>query len=354
MTDEGMIVDIEEIGTFSSGPKVMGLIGPSGSGKTTLMEKIAGLQNHVHGTIKLGNRTLLDSDKGINIPAEKRSIGFLFQDHLLFPHMTVSENIDFPLKLGAARLNTIDTIIKELKLTSLMDKYPHQISGGEKQRVCLARAIISQPELIILDEPTTGLDPLLRENVLKLLQQLIKYIECPIILITHFIDDVIQLCDKLTVMSDGAIVACGPLSDILSQPDIQPFLGYREILTEIEGQISRDDDDILKLQAGSAVIRLENDHQTARRRRIRIRARDVALALKKPDATSLQNIIAGQIDAIEDHGPHEVLVSVRLGDDKEGPILKALITKRSKKDLRLTTDLPVFVMIKAVAVQNPS
>lgn len=354
MSDSSLIVDIQGIGSFSSGSKVMGLVGPSGCGKTTLMEQIAGLRSCDMGSITLGQKILLNKDRTINITADKREIGFVFQDKLLFPHMTVSANINFPATVKRSRPNDIHAIIKALNLESLMDKYPHQISGGEKQRVCLARAICSQPKLLILDEPTAGLDPKLRENVLALLRQLMKYIECPILFVSHYMDDIIELCDKLTVMAEGKIIATGPLDEVLSKAEIRPFIGCREIITELEGEVSLDDVGMLELKAGSIVLRLENDYQADSRRRIRIRARDVALALKAPSKTSMQNIIPGIITKILDHDPHGTLVTVALGTDGGGPEIKSLITKQSKKDLHLTAGLNISVMIKAVAVQTPT
>ena len=354
MSDNSLIVDIQGIGSFSSGSKVMGLIGPSGGGKTTLMEQIAGLRDCDVGSITLGNKILLNKDRTINILAEKREIGFMFQDKLLFPHMTVAENINFPATVKRSRPADMHTIIQELSLEPLMDKYPHQISGGEKQRVCLARAICSQPKLLILDEPTAGLDPKLRENVLTLLRQLMKHIECPILLVTHYMDDIIELCDKLTVMADGKVIESGPLSDVLSNVNIQPYLGYREVISEIEGEVSLNKVGMLELEAGSIVLKLENDYQTNSRRRIRIRARDVALALEAPSKTSMQNIIPGIVTKIIDHGPQGILASVALGSDGAGPEIKSLITKQSKKDLHLTAGLTISVLIKAVAVQTPS
>ena len=353
MTTPLLTVDLENTGSFSSNFKVMGLIGPSGSGKTTLVEQIAGLRPCGHGIISLDGTELLNSDKNINLAAEKREIGFMFQDNLLFPHMTVAENISFPAKIRALDLSDMSDLVKELGIEALLGKYPHQISGGEQQRVCLARAILSRPTLLILDEPTTGLDPKLRDSVLNLLRQSIKHIDCPILLITHYLDDIVNLCDGLTVMANNKIVASGPLADILSQPDIQPYLGYREIITEIEGGATVGKDDILKLEAGSVRIRLENDQQKAKRRRIRIRARDVAIALKEPADTSLQNILPGVISSIFEHGPNEVLVSISLGIDGKGPELKSLITVRSKKDLQLTAGFSVYALINAVAVQSP-
>lgn len=354
MSDNSLIVDIQGIGSFSSGSKVMGLIGPSGGGKTTLMEQIAGLRNCDTGSIVLGKKILLNKEKTINITAENRDIGFMFQDKLLFPHMTVAENINFPATVNQSRPDSMHSVIKELDLKSLMDKYPHQISGGEKQRVSLARAICSQPKLLILDEPTAGLDPKQRENVLTLLRHVMKHVKCPILLVTHYMDDVIELCDRLTVMAEGKIVASGPLGDVLSKANIQPFLGYREVITEIEGEVSLDKVGMLELKAGPIVLRLENDHQAGSRRCIRIRARDVALALKPPSKTSMQNIIPGIISHIIDHGPQGTLVMVALGADGGGPEIKSLITKQSKKDLHLTAGLNISVMIKAVAVQTPT
>ncbi len=318
------------------------------------MEQIAGLRDCDVGSIVLGKEILLDKDRTINITADKRDIGFMFQDKLLFPHMTVAENINFSATVKRSGSQCIHSIIDELDLEDLMDKYPHQISGGEKQRVCLARAICSQPKLLILDEPTAGLDPKLRKNVFSLLRQVMKYVECPILLVTHYMDDVIELCDRLTVMAEGKIVASGPLSDVLSKEKIQPFLGYREVITEIDGVVSLDKVGMLELKAGDIVLRLENDHQAGSRRCIRIRARDVALALEAPSKTSMQNIIPGIISNIIDHGPQGTLVMIALGEDGGGPEIKSLITKQSKKDLHLRAGLNISVMIKAVAVQTPT
>ena len=347
-------VDLSNTGSFSVNSKVMGLIGPSGSGKTTLIEQIAGLRDGAIGNIILNDQILLDSEKEISVPANERSIGFMFQDKLLFPHLTIAENIWFSAKMRGHSTNIMQELTQELHLDHLMNRYPHQISGGEKQRVCLARAINSNPKLLILDEPTSGLDPSLRENILAMLRRMIKYIECPILMVTHYIDDVIALCDTLTVMSNGKIISSGPLSEVLSKPDVHPFLGYREVITEIEGQTTKGNAGILNLNVGNVIFKLEDDHLNDKYRRIRIRARDVAVALKEPSHTSMQNIIPGIISAIDNHGQQEALVSIKLGQDGQGPEIKSLITMRSKKDLQLGTGLLIFVMIKAVAMQSPS
>lgn len=354
MSDSGLSVDIDGIGAFSAEGGIMGLIGPSGSGKTTLAEQIAGLRDGINGSIILSGTKILDTSENISIPAEKRSIGFMFQDQLLFPHMTIEKNILFPLNFVDDDDISLPTIFEKLNISPLLSKYPHQISGGEKQRVCFARALACQPKLLILDEPTAGLDKMNKINVLQTIKKMVSKAAYPVLLITHHMDDIIELCDSIAVMSDGKIIANGKVSDILAMPEVQPLLGSSEVITEIEGNVVLDGKGILKLEVGGTIFRLENDHHQSKKRRIRIRARDVALALKKPEDTSLQNIIPGTITHIAEHGAHDVLVTVTLGSDENASSIKSLITLRSKKALRLTTGLPIFVMIKAVAVQSPS
>lgn len=214
---------------FITTAAVTGVIGPSGSGKTTLLNILAGLLRPQEGRVQLGERTLLDTRAGLHLPPERRHIGFVFQDHLLFPHMTVARNLRYGERRRSRRSSgtanpsqngssgtEFQHVVDVLELGSLLERYPRNLSGGERQRVALGRALLSGPELLLLDEPLAALDAELKSRVLGYLERALGEWRIPAIYVSHTTAEVRQLCQWVLVLQQGKLVAAGTPNDALA------------------------------------------------------------------------------------------------------------------------------------------
>ena len=196
----------------SNVPRVV-LFGPSGAGKSLTLLAIAGLVRPDAGRIVLGDRVLFDSAAGIDLPARERRIGYLFQEHALFPHLSVQRNIAFgllpalPWRIGAEAMAKVERVMQQLDLQGLATRRPHELSGGQRQRVALARALVREPELLLLDEPFAALDPALRGRVRSELETTRQRFGVPMVLISHDLDDVRDLADTLVLYEPGRVAA---------------------------------------------------------------------------------------------------------------------------------------------------
>ena len=192
------------------------VLGPSGSGKTSLLKLIAGLERVQSGSIKINGKEV--SSKSKHLPTEKRNIGFLFQDYALFPHLTVKQNLEYPVNYKTSP-HTIDDIIKLIKLPNSLSKYPHELSGGEQQRVALARSIISNPDILLLDEPFSSLDLNLREDVRDDTLHLLQKSNVSVIIVTHDPFEAMFISNQISIMdTDGKIVQSGSPAELYNNP----------------------------------------------------------------------------------------------------------------------------------------
>ena len=214
--------------SFSTTQAVTGVVGPSGSGKTTLLNILAGLVRPQEGCVRLGDRLLLDTRHAVNLPPERRHIGFVFQDHLLFPHMTVARNLRYGERRGSvtprgasASSNgspaaEFDHVVDVLELGGLLGRYPRSLSGGERQRVALGRALLSGPELLLLDEPLAAIDAELKGRVLGYLERVLAEWRIPTIYVSHTAEEVRQLCQWVLVLRQGKLAAAGTPDEALT------------------------------------------------------------------------------------------------------------------------------------------
>jgi iron(III) transport system ATP-binding protein len=202
--------------------KVVALLGPSGSGKTTLLRAVAGLERPHRGTIRVGEKTFFDAAKRIDLPAEARGLGLVFQSYALWPHRTVFENVAYGLELrnastAAVKLR-VGKALSQIGLTQLAGRYPHQLSGGQQQRVALARALVYEPAVILLDEPLSNLDAKLREEARAWLRQLIMSLGLSALLVTHDQIEAMAIADRITLLNAGSVEQEGAPTELYQQP----------------------------------------------------------------------------------------------------------------------------------------
>jgi molybdate transport system ATP-binding protein len=204
--------------------QVTALSGPSGSGKTSVLYMIAGLLRPQWGAIRLGEHVWLDSLQGIHLKAEQRHVGFVFQDHLLFPHLSVQRNLMYGRRRRRGRSIAIEPsrVIEVLELGDLLARYPRNLSGGEKQRVALGRSLLSGPELLLMDEPLAALDQGLKDRILTYLERVVAEWHVPTIYVSHSLAEVRRLADRVIVLDQGRVLLSGPTDEVLLENRSSP------------------------------------------------------------------------------------------------------------------------------------
>jgi molybdate transport system ATP-binding protein len=337
---------------FRAETGITALFGPSGAGKTTLVNMLAGLQSPSRGRIVVAGKVLFDSDQGIDLPPERRRLGYVFQESRLFPHMTVAGNLSYGRRLAPKGELGVehDAVVELLALTPLLHRRPKNLSGGERQRVAIGRALLAAPRLLLMDEPLANLDAPRRAEILPFIEKLRREFKISIVYVSHNMDEIVRLADQLVVMSEGAIVAMGPVDEITARLDLRPLTGRWDagavLSTTVAEQDERDGLTRLSFPGGELWLpRLELGLGAALR--IRVRARDVSLALSPPRDISVLNVFAGEVVEVgEDDGPQvDVLIDI-------GSPLWARITKRSQRELGIVPGRKVHALIKAMAVDR--
>jgi len=336
---------------FEAGSGVTALFGRSGAGKTTIVTTIAGLACPREGRIVLNGRVLFDSAAGISLPTWKRKVGMVFQEARLFPHLSVRSNLLYGRWAGRRRSDTrLDSVLALLGLETFLDRRPHTLSGGEAQRVAIGRALMAAPDILLMDEPLSNLDGARRAEILPFLEKLAHEGGVPILYVSHQVDEVTRLADSMVVLSEGRVVAAGPIEEVFGRIDLGSATGRHEAGAVLRAEIV--DRDLafqltrLRIAAGELVVPAL-DRPNGARVRLRIRSQDVALALAPPTGLSVRNVIPAEIVEIEtDSGPNaEVLLSAA------GQYLRSRITRKSAVELGLKPGLGVFALIKSIAVE---
>ncbi len=332
---------------------ITALFGPSGSGKSTLLRIIAGFENRGNLRLIYDGEIWSDTNARIFCPPHKRPVGMVFQDDRLFSHLSVAGNLAFADKRSPKVNNpiTMDHVVKSLDLLTLLNKLPATLSGGEKQRVALGRTLLTQPKLLLLDEPLSALDIRRKAELLPFLEKIPREFSVPAIFVSHAIDEVARLADEVILLSpDGHVSTRGPVPAIFDTQEMHEFTGKFEAGTFLQATVTAQDTafKITTLDFEGEVLRMPMvaSLNIGDRIRLRIRARDVAVATSRPEGISIRNAIAAvisEIKAEEETAFAEILFKVGT------QTLRARITRQAVDKLDLKVGQDTFALIKSVS-----
>ena len=331
-------------------PGVTALFGVSGSGKTTIVNAIAGTFRPREGRIVIGGRTVLDMRAGVFVPASARRAGYVFQDARLFPHMSVADNIRFGWRRAPEKASEaeIARIVDLLGLEHLLARRPRALSGGEKGRVALARALLSSPQILLLDEPLAALDAQRRAEVLPYLERLRDEAGLPMLYVSHSLEEVARLADDIVVVRDGRVVRQGSVFDVLTGLELWSLAGSSPMGAVIAAKIAAHRDDgltELSFDGGRLLVPWQ-EGAAGKALRVRVRAEEIMLALEEPRAISANNVLPAQIVAVDAADPKHADIQLACGNTR----FVARITPASCARLGLTAGKPVFAIVKSVTV----
>lgn len=329
---------------------VTALFGPSGSGKTSVVNMVAGLIRPDRGHVRLNGETLFDSETGIDVPMERRRLGYVFQEGRLFPHMTVRANLVYGMRRTppAERRVPFEATVELLGIAHLLNRRPARLSGGEKQRVALGRALLTSPRLLLMDEPLAALDANRKEEVLPFLARLPREFGIPVLYVTHSMDEILRLADVLVLMETGRSAAVGAVEDLLNRSDLRHLTGRHEPAAVLAARVL-DHDEVFGLSriafCGGTLVAPRMDLRIGTPARVRILARDVTLALEPPRGLSVQNVFTGTVVALSDAEKPFVDVQLDIGC----PLI-ARVTERAAVELDLAPGKRVHALVKAVSI----
>ncbi|MBD8144153.1 molybdenum ABC transporter ATP-binding protein ModC [Pantoea agglomerans] len=325
---------------------ITAIFGVSGAGKTSLINAISGLTQPQRGRIQLHDRLLFDAEKKIALPPEKRRIGYVFQDARLFPHYRVRGNLQYGMapKMKAQ----FDSLVSLLGLEALLPRFPLSLSGGEKQRVAIGRALLTAPDMLLLDEPLASLDLPRKRELMPYLQKLAKQVDIPMLYVSHSLEEILQLADNVLVLDAGKVKAFGPLERVWSSSAMRPWLPVSELTSVLRVQVLEQHPDypMTALSLGDQHIWVSRVNQPVKTPlRIRIASADVSLALQPPQHSSIRNILPAQVVELLEVGD-QVEVKLRIGISE----LWARITPWARDELGIRPDQWLYAQIKSVSV----
>ena len=338
---------------FHTESNVTGIFGPSGAGKTTLINLIAGLERPDQGSISLDEQTLFDRARGIDVPTHLRRVGVVFQEHRLFPNYSVGGNLRYGRRQGG---DDFQQIVDLLELGSLLRKRVHQLSGGERQRVALGRALLSNPKLLLLDEPLASLDQRLRQQIIPYLRRIRDVLTVPILYVSHDLTEILQWTDQILVLERGRSGGQGRYADVVHQDAVLSVVHDRGMNNVLTAQVSahQPEDGISVLEVGAApgatrraptqLIAPLCSAPVGSSVLISIQPWDIALATGPVQGVSIQNQIRGVVTRCTNH-ERSALVDVQIGL----PIMVE-ISRRSTASLNIKVDQPITCQIKTRAI----
>lgn len=338
---------------------VTGLFGPSGGGKTTILRCVAGLAR-LSGRLAVNGEIWQDDDAGVFIKPHRRPIGYVFQEANLFPHLSVRENLLYGAKRasksGAPAYFNFDDVVALLGLAALVGRAPAALSGGERQRVAVGRALMSQPRLLLLDEPLSALDRQSKDEILPYLESLHDALSIPSFYVSHDMSELERLADTLVLLDRGRVVARGPLAALQADPAL-PLMGAPEASVTLAGRIRHVDEayGLAHLDVPGATLIVPARHASpGEERRLRIKASDVSFARARPAETSILNCLPAKIRSLNaqdgDHAHVNILAA--LGEDGAGAQIVGRVTRKSQEMLALREGDAVYAQIKSIALMQ--
>ena len=349
--------DFDLDAAFQAGARgVTALFGPSGAGKSTVLAAVAGAVRPDSGRIGLGDEVLFDAATRIDRPMEHRAVGWVFQDARLFPHLDVHANLTYGLKRARGRPVRVglDEVASVLGIEALLRRRPRDLSGGERQRVSMGRALLSQPRLLLMDEPLSALDAPRKAEILPFLERLKAAFDLPILYVTHSFAEVTRLADRLVVMEAGRVIAQGPLADVLARADLPLLAGRGDAASALETTVAAHDParGLTRLRLGDVEILTPGlDRPVGAAVRALVLARDVLVAVEEPRGLSARNVLAARIERLDLRADGAVLATLRLAG-APGAVVLAAVTRDAVEALALAPGHAVWAVVKSVAVEG--
>lgn len=337
--------------TFHAG--ITGIFGPSGSGKTSILNAIAGLIVPQKGTVTIQGKKVYDSGTKINIPVHKRHIGYVFQSGRLFPHMSVEKNLRFGMNKNRPRIFGFDEVVKILKLENLLKCKPSAVSGGEYQRAALGRALLSSPDILLLDEPFSAVDVCLRSQIIPYLLTIQHRIKIPMLVVSHELSDLLKLTNRLCIINDGKCIGHDDYQNLINSRLVSYFFGTSSILNSIDVIVDYCDFSngisILKTSDQKNDIRIlceksRQQYSPGQKLKIFIKSQDIALSSHKLTGVSIQNQLEGSVVDIFDKDASSYCVV------DTGFKLIVEITAESSSRLNIHIGSTVWCLFKSLSI----
>lgn len=328
------------------------LFGESGSGKTTVLRCVAGLER-AYGQVRISRQLWQDDASNIFLPTWDRPLGYVFQEASLFPHLTAKQNIEFAVRRSKSEnaRRRMDEAIELLGIGHLMNRRPAELSGGERQRAAIARAVATEPAIMLFDEPLAALDFKRKNEILPWLERLRESLNIPMLYVTHSAEEVMRLADQLVVMDRGKIKASGALQSVLTDIDIPVKIGedsgalLRGVVDSIDGQW-----DLAAVRSGDLMLWVSADGlKVGDKVSMTIPAKDIVVALENPSHLSVQNRLKGTVSALSDLSDGSgALIQVLCS----GQTIVAKLTRKALQDLSIRKGSEVWLLVKSVALHH--
>ena len=337
---------------------ITGIFGPSGAGKTTLMKVIAGIETIQSGRLVFNDRVLSDMKKRHHVSPSRRNMGVVFQEHFLFPHLTVEKNLRYsePYLKKRRKVIAFDAVVQLLDIQGLLSKMPFQLSGGERQRVAIGRALLSQPQMMLMDEPFSNLDRDRRRQIISYLLEINRRFEIPLLIISHDLEDILKLTRSFVILDRGCIRTTGHYLDIADSGAAPELISHKRFINVLELTHSHYDEAgrinyfVNNDASPPAVLAADSDSfagkpDRGKTVRLCIFPDDIALSKRPISDISIQNQLNGKITGLKEHRS-ACFVFIDCGIP-----LTAEITLQSQKEMQLSVGKEIFCLIKAKAVE---